>query len=147
MSIRRSLYDALQADGLLEYGSHISGELVRRIVGLEMPELGRKEDFDAVALAELSAIDQVREILLGEGKYIIGTRDGYRILLPSENRDQIDRYLGHAQNKIRRARKLERCSPPMTNGKPDQTSARLSMIEQAFKKRGARRDGEEGSEA
>lgn len=122
------MFDALEAEGLLEYGSFIPGEVVRAKLGLEMPNIGTKEQFDAVALAELSAIDAVREILLNFGKYLSGSGKGYRILTPGENTQQIDRYLAHAQNKIRRARKLERTSPAMTNGKPDQSAARILMV-------------------
>lgn len=131
----QNLYQALDEVGLLDYGQHIDGDVVRDILGLVMPDVGTKRDFDEIALAELSAVDNLRETLLSQGKYIAGTKGGYRILLPSENADQIDRYLGHAQNKIRRARKLERCSPAMSKGKPNQTRARMMMIERSIRKR------------
>lgn len=134
----RALFDALDAQGLLEYGSFIPGELVREVLGLEMPALGTKAQFDAISLSELGAIDGVREILLNLGKYIAGSSDGYRILTPGENSLQIDRYLSHAQNKIRRARKLERTSPAMTNGRPSQHAARRLMIEKTARKKDKR---------
>jgi hypothetical protein len=125
----KSLYEALNADGLLEFGSHIPGSFVREHLGLVMPELGTRAQFTAIALAEMGAVDGVREILLNEGKYITGTGADYRILTPGENTGQIDRYLAHAQNKIRRARKLERTSPAMSNGRPSQSAARTAAIE------------------
>jgi len=135
VSSDKSLYGQLEAVGLLEYGQFIAGDFVRECLGLKMPELGTKKDFDEVALAELAAVDSVREVLLNNGKYIAGTKGGYRILLPSENREQIDRYLGHAQKKIGRARKLERTSPALTSGIPDQLRSRLAVAESHFAKR------------
>ena len=131
----KSLYEALNANGLLEYGSFIPGDVVRELLDIEMPETGTRKQFAAVALVELSAIDDVRELLLNEGKYIAGTADGYRILTPGENSGQIDRYLSNAQNKIRRARKLERTAPAMSNGRPDHTLDRLDAIERGLRSR------------
>jgi hypothetical protein len=133
-SRRDSLFDALEGEGLLEYGSFIPGDLVRSVLGLQMPDFGTRKQFADISLRELSAIDAVRERLLNLGKYIAAAGDGYRILTPSENRWQIDRYLGHAQNKIRRARKLERTSPAMTDGRPDSLAARLLMAEKSMRK-------------
>lgn len=130
----RALYDALEAKGLLEYGSFIHGDLVRAVLGIEMPQVGSRADFAAIALLELSAIDGVREILLNVGKYIAGSGDGYRILTPGENAIQVDRYLSHAANKIRRARKLARTTPAMTSDRPDQTGARLLLLAKSIRK-------------
>lgn len=130
-----ALYGKLRDEGLLEYGGHIPGPYVRAFLGIEMPVIGTKRDFDAASLAELSAMDQVREALLGEGKYLAGSGDGYRILTPAENGAQVDRYLGQAQNKIRRARKLERTSPPMSDGQPSQLAARLMMADSGARRR------------
>ncbi len=130
----KPLFAALDELGLLEYGSHIPGRTVREVLGLEMPEYGSKRDFDAVALAELSAIDAVREALLNLGKYISGSGDGYRILTPGENSAQIDRYLSNAQNKIRRARKLERTSPAVVSGAPSQRGARIMLTDTSLRR-------------
>jgi len=129
-----SLFDALEGEGLLEYGSVIPGDFVRRVLGLDMPSVGTRRQFEEIALREMSAIDAVRERLLNHGKYIAGAGQNYRILTPAENSGQIDRYLGHAQNKIRRARKLERTSPAMFNGRPNTIGARLLMAEKSMRK-------------
>jgi hypothetical protein len=134
---KRSLYDALAEEGLLEYGAFIPAEAVRQRIGLVMPEIGTKREFDRLSMLEMAAVDGVREILLNYGKYICQSGDGYRILTPGENSGQVDRYLAHAQNKIRRARKLERTSPAMTSGKPSQMAARILLSEQS--KRGTRK--------
>jgi hypothetical protein len=132
-SRRESLFDALEGNGMLEYGSFIPGEFVRRIIGLQMPDVGTRKQFADISLRELSAVDAVRERLLNFGKYIAASGDGYRILTPGENSAQIDRYLGHAQNKIRRARKLERTSQALTSGKPSTAAARLLMTEKSLR--------------
>jgi len=134
MAESRNLFVALQEAGMIEYGSFIPGVFVRAVLGLDMPDTGTKKEFDSIALAELGAVDNVRETLLNQGMYIAGSGDGYRILTPAENSGQVDRYLGHAQNKIRRARKLERTSPAMTGGKPSQLKARMMMAERSANK-------------
>ena len=106
----KELLAALRGRGLLEYGSVIKGEEVRDILGIEYPEVGTKKDFDEVALAELGAVDYVRNILLGEGKFIASHQGDYRILLPSENKRQVDAYMQQADRKLRRARKLSRAT-------------------------------------
>ena len=122
----KSLLEGLRQNGLLEFGSVIDGDLVRKILGLEYPEYGTKKDFDEIALSELKAIDYVRNILLGEGKYIASNNGGYRILLPSENHGQIESYIGQADRKLRRAQKLSRNTP--TINKYDKDADRSASI-------------------
>jgi len=114
----KCLLNALRDRGLLEYGSVIKGDEVREILGIEYPKLGTKKDFDEVALAELGAIDYVRNVLLGEGKFIASTHGDYRILLPSENKRQVDAYMQQADRKLRRAHKLSRNTPSQEAYKP-----------------------------
>ena len=121
----RELLDELGARGLLEYGSVIETAVVHSALGIVMPQVASKAEFDKLALFELTAIDYVRNVLLGQGKYLTGTRSGYRILLPSENSGQIDAYMRSADNKLNRALKLSRNSPANANTQPDQTEARI----------------------
>lgn len=114
----KELLSALRARGLLEYGSVIKGDDVREILGIEYPEFGTKKDFDEVALAELGAVDYVRNVLLGEGKFIASHQGDYRILLPSENKRQVDAYMQQADRKLRRAQKLSRNTPNSESYKP-----------------------------
>jgi hypothetical protein len=107
----KDLLNTLRSRGLLEYGSVIKGEDVRDILGIEYPDIGTKKDFDEVALAELGAVDYVRNVLLGEGKFIASNQGDYRILLPSENKRQVDAYMQQADKKLRRAQKLSRNTP------------------------------------
>ena len=124
----KELLAELDKRGLLEYGSVIKGELVRDIVGITIPEYGTKKDFDSAALAELGAVDYVRNVLLGQGKYLSGVQGDYRILLPSENRRQVDRYMQSADKRLRRALKLSRNTPSEYRaGEHNTTEARIIL--------------------
>lgn len=123
----RELHSVLNEMGLLEFGSVIETAVVHQILGIEMPEVGSKADFDKIALLELSAIDYVRNILLGQGKYLMGTATGYRVLLPSENAAQVEQYISSADKKLSRALKLSRNTPSLAMQMPDQTEARILM--------------------
>ncbi|MCF7995783.1 MAG: hypothetical protein K9L88_13190 [Chromatiaceae bacterium] len=118
-----------------EYGSVILGVDVRKIIGIEYPEVGTRAEFDSLSLAELAAVDYARNILLGEGKYLTQQSGDYRILLPSENARQIQLYMQHADKKLKRALKLSRNSPLLDTHKQDNTSARILMKREAIKSR------------
>ena len=134
-AVGKSLYEALDAEGLLEFGAFIRGGIVREHLNIEELAVGTRAQFAAIALQELGAVDAVREMLLHEGKYITASGDGYRILTPGENADQIKRYIAHAQNKLRRAHLLERTSPAMSNGRPSQVAARLLLAEASTRRK------------
>ena len=129
----KELYADLDGRGLLEFGEHISGELVREILGLEYPEVATKKEFDKLALIELQAVDYVRNILLGHGKYLSGVGGDYRILLPSENLRQVEQYMGQADNKLKRALKLSRNSPKLDTRKPSNLDARITMKRESIR--------------
>ena len=137
----KELHHTLKEAGLLEYGSHIPGEAVREVLGLEMPEIGTKAQFDAVALKELQAIDYVRNILLSEGKYLAGAPGGYRVLLPSENKAQVDSYMAQADRKLRRAQKLSRSMPTQNISQVDQTDARIMLKRDSIREFGGVHQG------
>lgn len=123
----RDLYDYLKAEGLLEYGSVIPSSLVHDFLGLEVPAIGTKAQFDRLSLIELAAMDYVRNMLLNSGKYLTGTPSGYRILLPSENAAQVEQYISSADKKLNRALKLCRNTPRSADEMPDQIEARILM--------------------
>lgn len=123
----RDLYDYLKAEGLLEYGSVIPSSLVHDLLGLEVPAIGTKAQFDRLSLIELAAMDYVRNMLLNRGKYLTGTPSGYRILLPSENAAQVEQYISSADKKLNRALKLCRNTPRSADEMPDQIEARILM--------------------
>lgn len=123
----KDLMQTLRHKHMTEYGSFIPLELVHKVLDVEMPESGAKSVFDRIALVEMAAIDYCRNILLGEGKYIRQVKNGYRILLPSENAGQIQSYMESADKKLKRALKLNRNSPGVSSVSPDQTEARILM--------------------
>lgn len=122
--------------GLDEYGSVMLGDQVRAVIGVEYPETGTRSQFDSLSLAELAAVDYVRNILLGEGKYLGQQNGDYRILLPSENARQVLQYMSQADKKLKRALKLSRNSP-VTDDQDhrDNTNARILMKREAIKSR------------
>lgn len=134
--IHKALYRALQEAGLLEYGSRIEGEMIREQLGIQTPKTGTKEQFDQIALRELTAVDFIRTLLLREGKYLAGDKGGYKILLPSENRAQVDAYMSQADRKLRRAQTLLRNTPARTHKQVDQTEARIMMKRESIRERG-----------
>lgn len=128
-------YDELESRGLLDYGAVIEGRLVRELLDIELPEYGRKADFDRAALAELSAIGYVRDQLLKNGKYLAGTSGGYRVLLPSENAKQVDALMDSASRKLSRARILNATTPDEFQAQFDQQEARISMARSGMSSR------------
>lgn len=131
----KGLFAALEDAGMIEYGAVIEAGFVRETIGLEYPDVATKKEFDHLALAELAAIDYVRNILLGRGMYLSQHKDGYRILLPSENARQVELYVSSADKKLNRALKLARNTPvkPARRHDASQIEARILM-----KKLGAR---------
>lgn len=117
----------LREEGLLEYGAFIPASLVQAALGLCYPKTATRAVFDKLALTELGAIDYVRRHLLSEGRYIAAAKGGYRILLPSENAGQVEAYLRHADEKLRRALKLLRSTPKGAADFPAQTEVRIHM--------------------
>lgn len=123
----KDFYSVLNEMNLLDYGAIIPTSTVHELLGIEMPSSAPKRVYDQLALFELAAIDYVRNILLGQGKYLTGTSTGYRVLLPSENAEQVELYMEAADRKLSRALKLSRNTPQEAKRMPDQTEARILM--------------------
>jgi len=140
-----SLYDSLNEMGLLDYGSNIPSALVHELLDITVPMRATKAEFDALSLQEMSAIDYCRNILLGQGKYLAGTRAGYTIPMPSDNKVYIDRYVDSASKKLNRAQKLNRNTPEESNPHRAQTDARIHFRKNG--RRGAPGDSSEASPA
>lgn len=134
----RFLLEQLRDDGLTEYGSHIETAYVHRAIGLQVPEVATREVFNRIGLVEMAAVDYCRAALLNEGKYLSGCRGGYRVLLPSENKSQIDSYMSSADTKLCRALKLSRNTPKEVGVAHDQVEARIML-----KQHGMRRGGDQ----
>jgi hypothetical protein len=123
---QRGLLDYLDESGLTEYGSIIETCVIHQSLGIVQPAVAPKAVYDRLAMQELAAIDYCRGVLLLRGKYLQGTSSGYRVLLPSENKTQIDAYISSADRKLARALKLSRNTQVDTSN-ADQTEARIVM--------------------
>jgi hypothetical protein len=121
---------------LTDYGQVILGDDVRAVLGITIPRLGTQKQFRNLALAELTAVDYCRNILLGKGKYLTQSGGDYRILLPSENARQVEVYVSQADRKLKRALKLSKSSQQAaTNQQPDNTNVRIMMKREAIRNR------------
>ena len=129
----RDVYDTLDGAGLFDFGAVIPRAMVYDLLGMDVPEVASKAVFDRIAMLELQAMDYCRNMLLGHGKYLAGTPSGYRVLLPSENKAQVDAYMESADRKLERALKLSRNSPKASN-LPDQTEARIMMRQKGYRR-------------
>lgn len=126
--IGKCLMTTLDNLDVIEFGSVINGELVRETIGINYPETATKREYDTLALRELSAVDYVRNVLLGRGMYLAYDNGNYRILLPSENAKQVEQYMGSADKKLSRALKLSKNTPRLADTvQIDQTHARIVM--------------------
>ena len=124
----RDLLDYMRSTGLDEYGSVISVDDVRSILGLEFPAVATQGEFNRLQLEELGAVDYVRNALLNEGKYIKSNGGAYRVLLPSENHEQVMLYMSSAEKKLKRAIKLEKNTPATSAQNGNQSSRALLKI-------------------
>lgn len=125
----------LTANDLTEYGAVILTDDVRQVLGLVIPKMGTQRQFRDLALAELTAVDYCRNILLGKGKYLTQRDGDYRILLPSENARQVESYMAQADKKLKRALKLTKSTQQVINQAPENTSIRIMMKREAIKNR------------
>lgn len=121
----KELFTALVDNGLVDYGSEFPASFVHEVLGLEFPESAPKRVYDDLALKELGAIDYVRNILLGQGKYLESKGDLYRVCLPSENRIYVERYMKSADKKLKRASRLSRSTPPVEAVGSSQNDVRM----------------------
>ena len=131
----RDFLDDLYGRGLLEYGESFSKEEVWNLLGINVPEMGTMQQYSAIQLQELAAIDYVRNALLNEGKYLVGTQTGYRVLLPSENHGQVEAYISSADRKLLRALKLSRNTPKEVCKENCQIEARIAMKRDGIRER------------
>ena len=106
-----SVLETLHEKGLLEYGATFSADYFRGLCGIVVPDRGTRQEFNQVALAELAAIDFIRNVLIEKGRYIKSDNNAYRVLLPSENTKQANLMRESAKRKLSKAKKLEQNTP------------------------------------
>lgn len=131
----RDLLAYIREHGLDQYGAFISAKVVRGVIGIELPDVATRDEFQALAMYELASVDYVRKVLLGEGKYLAQSKGDYRILLPSENASQIASYMSSADKKLKRALTLSKNTPTKAGTLHDveQVEARIQMKRESIK--------------
>lgn len=129
----KDFYTWMVEHGYTTYGAEVPVETVQAFLGIEYPEIANKKTYDALTLVELGYIDYVRNILLNEGKYLTNSRGVYRVLLPSENAAQVDRYVSGANKRLTRALKLSRNTPMQYKKPNDDTDVRIELKKKAIK--------------
>ena len=134
-SLGKCLMTYLTDNELTDYGTVILADDVRQVLGITVPKVGTQRQFRDLALAELTAVDYCRNLLLGEGKYLTQSGGNYRILLPSENARQVESYVSQADKKLKRALKLTRSTQRLANQAPDNTNVRIMMKRESLKSR------------
>jgi len=105
------LYEFLNKKGMLGYGVSFHKSVVTDFLGITIPEMATMEEFNAIELNILNEIDAVRNKLISEGKYLSYSKGYYRVLLPSENAEQCERYSRSAIKKLRKSIKLAKNTP------------------------------------
>jgi len=113
--------------GYTSYGAEVPVETVQAFLGLDYPEIAGKKVYDALTLIELGYIDYVRNMLLNDGKYLTNSRGVYRVLLPSENAAQVERYVSGASKRLNRALKLSKNTPAEYKKPNDDTAVRIEL--------------------
>lgn len=129
--MKKSLYEILNGMELLGYGSVIPAVIVQHAIGIEYPKTGSKKEFDELELLEFGAVATLRDLLLDEGKYLKKDGDFYRIRMPSENAEQIQKYNDAAVRKLRRATRLRKHTPKEHRPKDDNAAAAMLYMAQA----------------
>ena len=129
----KDFYSWFVANGYTAYGAEVSVDTVREYLGVVRPETGTEKTFSDLALIELGFTDYIRNVLLGEGKYLTCSRGVYRVLLPSENAAQVERYIGSANTKLKRALKLSKHTPAEYKKPNDDTGVRIALKQKSLK--------------
>lgn len=132
MQSKTSVVEWFRENGFDEYGGVVLRAELLEFAGIEIPEVGTKKDFDKAALAEVEIVQYLRNILLREGKYLKQDGDFYRILLPSQNAQQVESYMRTADKKLRRATLLLK-NTPSDHQPADDTNVRLFMKRDSIK--------------
>lgn len=131
----KELLSHMRAAGHTEYGAVITGDEVRSVLGIDLPATGSLRTFQRLQLLELNAVDYVRNVLLGEGKYLGQEKGDYRVYLPSDTEKVVRQYMEHADNKLRRGLKLWRNAPKTDQpAETDNLAARMLLKREDIKR-------------
>lgn len=111
----------------LTYGSIIPASDIRELAGIIIPERGTFKEFQQAQLDELQFVSTIRDHLLNQGMYLKREGKQYRVLLPSENAQQVERMNESASRKYKRALLLEKLTPKESS-EPKQNSSVISRL-------------------
>lgn len=111
----------------LAYGSIIPAADIRELAGIIIPERGTFKEFQQAQLDELQFVSTIRDHLLNKGMYLKREGEQYRVLLPSENAQQVKRMNESASRKYKRALLLEKLTPKESS-EPKQNTSALSRL-------------------
>lgn len=111
----------------LTYGSIIPAANIRELAGIIIPERGTFKEFQQAQLDELQFVSTIRDHLLNQGMYLKREGEQYRVLLPSENAQQVKRMNESASRKYKRALLLEKLTPK-ESVEPKQNTSTLSRL-------------------
>jgi hypothetical protein len=89
--------------------------------------LASPADLTRYELARLDSLNDVRNRLLDEGKYLAQEGRHIRVYLPSENEGAIRRYESDGSAKLDRARRLAASTPSAPSSNVAQTASRVFM--------------------
>lgn len=117
----------------LTYGSIIPADDIRELAGIVIPERGTFKEFQQAQLDELQFVSTIRDHLLNQGMYLKREGEQYRVLLPSENAQQVKRMNESASRKYKRALLLEKLTPK-ESGEPKQNSSIISRLRDITKR-------------
>lgn len=117
----------------LTYGSIIPASDIRELAGIIIPERGTFKEFQQAQLDELQLVSTIRDHLLNQGMYLKREGEQYRVLLPSENAQQVKRMNESASRKYKRALLLEKLTPK-ESGEPKQNSSITSRLRDITKR-------------
>lgn len=123
----KEFYAWFVENGYSAYGAEVPVETVQAFLGIEYPETASKKIYDTLTLIELGYVDYVRNMLLNDGKYLTNSRGVYRVLLPSENAAQVERYVSGASKRLNRALKLSKNTPDEYKRPNDDTAVRIEL--------------------
>lgn len=121
----RALLRHMKVNGLISYGATIEKDVVHSLIGVVVPEVGTRADFESAQLAELNAVGYVRNLLIKQGMYLAQEGSRYRILLPHENKLQAESYLRSANKKMYKAQELMKHTPQKTEQIKERIEARI----------------------
>jgi len=130
------IYTQLKKLEMLKYNAKFTESFLQCLSGIEVPAIGTRQTYNAISLAQLEVVTYLRDRLLPKGKYLSQCNGEFRVLTPSENIGQVNKYLDAADRKIKRAVTLNRETKCATtrNNKSSSAFSKLESIKSKIAK-------------